>query len=140
MLQEIKKLQWLVLLPVIAFLCNSCDPCRSEELPLLQVVMQFQQERSYVLRSDLLEGRRIWSNEILQLPFALNSDTTVYEFLDMRGKIWRLALTYDRISDFEDTGCGFFMELRNVRVLPESTFSDVQIQDNSSSWTVIVTE
>jgi hypothetical protein len=140
MVQKIKRLQWLVLLPAIAFLCNSCDRCRSEELPLLRVRMWFQEEGTYVLRSNLLETRRIMSNEILELPFSLNSDTTVYDFLDMQGQVWRLALTYNRISDFEDTGCGFFMNYRNVRVLPESTFSNVQIFDNSPEWSVTVTE
>ncbi|AHM62592.1 hypothetical protein D770_21725 [Flammeovirgaceae bacterium 311] len=140
MVRKFKRLQWLVILPVIAFLCQGCERCRSEELPMLNVRMQFQEEGRYILRSDLLETRLILSNEVLQLPFSLTADTTVYDFLKMDGQVWRLAIAYNRRTGFEDTGCGFFLEFINARVLPETTFSSVQLQPGPIEWFVTVTQ
>lgn len=79
-------MQWLVFLPAVAFLCQACNDCRSDALPMLNVVMQFQQEGEYILRSDLVETRTIRSDEVLLLPLALNADTTVYDFVEGQGQ------------------------------------------------------
>ena len=140
MFQRFKKLQWLVIMPAIAFICQGCDRCRSDELPVIQIVMQFQEQGRYILRGDLVEDRLIISTDLLQLPIALNADTTVYEFYKLNGQMWRLALAYDRRTDFESRGCGFFMQFQNVRVLSESTFSNVRLVVNPWEWNVTVTE
>ena len=140
MLKRFKRLQWLVIIPAIAFICQGCDRCRSDELPVISIVMQFQEQDTYILRGDLVEDRRIISTDVLQLPIALNADTIVYVFSKPNGQEWRLALAYERRADFESRGCGFFMNFRNVRVLPESTFSNVQLAVNPLAWNVTVTE
>lgn len=84
--------------------------------------------------------QNVRSDEVLLLPLALNADTTVYEFVDGQGQEWRLALAYDKILNFESSRCGFFLEFQNVRVLPESTFSEVRINANGIQWNVWLTE
>lgn len=135
-----KKLQWLVLLPAIAFICQSCRNCRSDELPVLRLTIQFQEDDLYTLSSNLVETRQILNNETLQLPLALHSDTTIYDVFNRSGQRWRLAIAYDRTTDFEDTRCGFFLDFRNVRVLPEPALSNIAFEDNRSMWNVWLIE
>ncbi len=140
MKQRLKNLQWLVLLPAIVILWQGCRECRSDDVPVLQLRVQMQNDGMYILRSDLQEPQPFFNNETLQLPLALNADTTVYEIFSREGRMWQLALAYNRRAGFEDRRCGFFLDMVNPRVLPQTSFSNVQVEDNDIVWNVTVTE
>lgn len=137
-----QQLKRLILGIVLVSGCFACDRCDVYEMPVLRVHFPFQDVKIYTLRGPLIENMTVRSNEELQLPFSLISDTVVYEFESESGERKLLALTYERQNQFENNGCGFFLDMENVRELPHTSFPRVQIskRDYSTLWDIYIYE
>lgn len=136
----IRRYTWGIPILALVFLVSACERCKSDELTVLEVEMLFQGDGPYVLESDLLESRVIDANERLTLPISLASDTTIYDFIKADGRRMRLALAYERVPEFENTKCGFFLNFRDPKVLPESEFVDVQLRIQDDLWFIRLQE
>ncbi len=118
--------QFLVFSLFLGFLV-ACDSCKNEQVPAVYLSLHLQRPALYSMFNE--NGRFIGApNAITKLPFTLSSDTTTYFFQNRRGRVVdTLSISYTREASFEDTGCGFFLLVQDIRILPATTFDSVAI-------------
>lgn len=113
---------------LLLFLFAACDTCRNEKVPALFLKLEQQEPpaiyRIYNEHANLMTPTAYSAH----LPLSLGSDTTTYYFQNSSGTVTdTLSIRYTRKTSFEDTGCGFFLSIQNIELLPSSSFDSVEI-------------
>jgi len=110
-----------IFLIFILIVLSSCHHCQNSIEPTLQV--QFDDHSSYEKMYGI--GGKDTLQMTYSLPVSINSDTSIYLFIDS-SKIDTFGMTYKRTIRYHSADCGFSIELDSFKLLDISTFSRAQ--------------
>lgn len=123
----------ILIFSVLFCLVTSCNPCRNEEVPAVQLFLAEEAKlEKLIVKNRHVQGVLIPGHYIL-LPFSLDSDTTTFYFQTLNGRVTdTLSIGYTRRAVFEDGGCGFYLSIVDPVVLPRTTFDSLEIHQEES--------
>jgi hypothetical protein len=123
------KILYFLIIIIIVF--TSCSTCEDQTEPKLNV--DFHINGLHYYSSCYGIGSHDSIHDYSELPLAINSDTSIFVFIDSLNTD-TLAISYKRNIRYQSEGCGFTIELESFNLLDISTFDSVSFETSSTSF------
>jgi hypothetical protein len=124
------KIEYIIILFTMIF--ASCKNCEDNSEPTLTPF--FADYSNYELYYGI--GGIDTLKMTYELPIAINSDTSIYIFMDSV-KMDTLGISYKRIIKYDSEKCGFSIILDSFKLLDKSTFDSAKFKIHDYTATML---